>query len=279
MKPEHIKKLLMSEIKKVADTPNVYCFNPNNDFTRKRKLSMEQVLTGIIGMESGSLTNELIDFFHASSEMPTTSAFIQQRNKIKPEAFKAIFDGFTERIMAECSKEMPIFAVDGSDIQISTNPKDSESYFSGSNGQKGYNLLHLNALYEINHRIYIDSVIQKRKNGNENKALLNMVNASSLSKALVIADRGYESYNNMAHIQEKGWFFLIRVRDGNIGIKSGLELPSSNEFDVEISLKLTRKQTKEIKELCKDHTAEHRTLHQRERLRERRSSRRNSRSE
>ena len=79
-----------------------------------------------------------------------------------------------------------------------------------------------------------------------------MVDKSDIQKALVIADRGYESYNNMAHIQEKGWFFLIRVKDGKAGIKDGLLLPEENEFDVDICLKLVRKQTNKIKELLKD---------------------------
>jgi hypothetical protein len=56
----------------------------------------------------------------------------------------------------------------------------------------------------------------------------------------------------MAHIQEKGWSFLIRIKDGKTGIKEGLVLPNKDEFDVDISLKLTRKQTNEIKELLKD---------------------------
>ena len=98
MKPKHIKKVLMSEINKVANNPKDYCFHPDTDFTRKRKISMKAVLTGIIGMGSGSLTNELIDFFHASPQMPTPSAFLQQRSKIKPEAFRSILDGFNETI-------------------------------------------------------------------------------------------------------------------------------------------------------------------------------------
>ena len=79
-----------------------------------------------------------------------------------------------------------------------------------------------------------------------------MVDRSDIKNALVIADRGYESYNNMAHIQEKGWKFLIRVKDGNTGIKSCLDLPQQQEYDVEVHLKLTRKQTKEVKPLLKD---------------------------
>lgn len=79
-----------------------------------------------------------------------------------------------------------------------------------------------------------------------------MVDRSDIAKALVIADRGYESYNNLAHIQEKGWFYLVRIKDGKSGIKENLELPESGSSDVDISLQLTRKQTKEIKELFKD---------------------------
>lgn len=252
MKPKHIKRVLMAEINKVANNPKDYCYHPDTDFTRKRKIPMKTVLTGIIGMESGSLTNELIDVFHASPEMPTPSAFLQQRNKIKPEAFRTIFDGFNRTITEKLLGDMPVFAVDGSDIQIPTNPNDSESYFSGRNGQKGYNLLHLNALYEINHHIYTDSVIQKSKHCNEHKALQEMVDRATIPKALIIADRGYESYNNMAHIQEKGWHFLIRIKDGHGGIKENLELPEQDLFDLNISLNITRKQSKEVKELLKD---------------------------
>jgi hypothetical protein len=79
-----------------------------------------------------------------------------------------------------------------------------------------------------------------------------MVEHSDITKVLVIADRGYESYNNLAHIQEKGWFYLIRIKDGKPGIKEGLELPESDSSGVDVALQITRKQTKEIKELFKD---------------------------
>ena len=251
MKPKHIKKLLMSEIKNVANEPHNYCTNPDTDFTRNRKLSMEKMLQGIIGMESKSLTNELLDLFQASAETPTTSAFIQQRNKINPKAFETIFKNFSKNLMNVFHNDMPIFAVDGSDIQIPTNPADTDSYIAGTNGHKGYNLLHINALYDLNKHIYSDVIIQKARERNEHKAFQALVDYSDIKQALVIADRGYESFNSMAHIQEKGWFFLIRVKDSS-GIKQGLELPETECFDVDISLKLTRKKTNEVKELLKD---------------------------
>ena len=59
-------------------------------------------------------------------------------------------------------------------------------------------------------------------------------------RPIVTADRGYESYNNMAHIQEKGWFYLIRVKDFGkykTGILHGLDLPDTEEFDEYIDFK------------------------------------------
>lgn len=249
MKPEQLKELLLSEIRSVTSRLEHFCVDPNRHFVRKRKLPFEKVIKTVISMESKSLTNELIDAFNAESDLPSTSAFVQQRCKVKPDVFKTIFDGFTSKIIDKSSSDVRILAVDGSDIQIATNPDDLSSYYPGSNGQKPYNLLHLNALYDLKNHIYTDVIVQGSRDSNEHGALQKMVDISTIPKALVIADRGYESYNNMAHIQEKGWYFLIRVKDGIKGIKNGLSLPDSNEFDIDISLKLSRKQTKEMKEL------------------------------
>lgn len=248
MKPKQIKKFLLSEIELLSNNATDYIRNPGRDFSRNRKLPFSTIIKSIIGMESKSLTNELIDFFN-TSDFPSASAFVQQRLKIKPEAFKAIFDGFTFRILKRTKENMAVLAVDGTDIQIAANPDDTTSYHPGTNGQKPYNLLHLNALYDLEKRLYTDVVIQGKMNTNEHAALQEMVDRSNIPKALLIADRGYESYNNMAHIQEKGWFFLIRIRDGTKGMKNGFALPDEEEFDVDISLKLTRKQTNEMKEL------------------------------
>lgn len=252
MKPKHVKKLLLSEVKRIAENPQIYCTNPKSDFTRTRKLPIERILTGIIGMGGGCLSNELLDMFNCSVNAASSSAFVQQRSKVKPEAFESIFKSFSKNLSDDFDENMRVLAVDGTDIQIATNPEDIDSYFPGTNGQKSYNLLHLNALYDLKHNIYPDAIIQKAKNHNEHKALTDMVDGSSIPSALVIADRGYESYNNMAHIQEKGWKFLIRIKDGNVGIKSSFILPTTECFDVEISLNLTRKQTNETKRLFND---------------------------
>ena len=65
-------------------------------------------------------------------------------------------------------------------------------------------------------------------------------------------DRGYESYNVMAHCQEKNWSYIIRIRDGNYSMKSSFHLPDTPCFDEEFDLKICRKQTNEMKQQYRD---------------------------
>ncbi len=66
-------------------------------------------------------------------------------------------------------------------------------------------------------------------------------------KAIFIGDRGYASYNNMAHAIEKGQFFLFRAKDIlSKGITAGFNLPNDDEFDVDITVTLTRSHSKKL---------------------------------
>ena len=204
-------------------------------------------------MGGGTLSYEMINFFGITSNLASTSAFIQQRAKILPAAFETLFHLFTENIASNAKfKGFRLLAVDGSDFRTASNPNDPDSFFPGTAGQKSYNLLHLNALFDIVQHIYVDAIVQKRCIADERRALIAMADRSDILNALLLADRGYESFNVLAHIQEKGWKFLFRIKDGNTGIVSGLDLPASDSFDISFSLNLTNKQSNETKELFKD---------------------------
>ena len=207
----------------------------------------------ILAFRGGTLNHEIMDFFGLDPSAGTSSAFIQRRSAILPEAFESLFHDFSRSVDENnLYRGLRLLAVDGSDLQIAANPKDPDSYYPGVNGQRAYNLLHINAMYDLHQHIYVDALVQKSRKADESAALTAMVDRSAIESALLLADRGYESYNNLAHIQEKGWNFLIRIKDGTAGIASGLALPATDEFDVPFHLKLTNKQSNEIKELLKD---------------------------
>lgn len=192
-----------------------------------------------------------MDYFKFDPAAASTSAFVQQRAKLKPEAMEYLFQCFVqESSVKKTFHGFRLLAVDGSDLQIFADPNDEKSYYPGTNGQHPYSLLHLNALYDLENQIYTDALIQKSHNKNEQKALTEMVDRSAILQAILLADRGYESYNNMAHLQEKSWKYLIRIKDNSNGILSGSDLPKTDEFDLPVELSLTRRQTKDVKALC-----------------------------
>ena len=226
---------------------------PGQDFTRKTKLSFEKTISILLAMEGRSVRNELLEQFYCSESTPSASAFVQCRSKLLPEAVETIFHRFAESFGAERTyKGYRLLAVDGSDVHIPTNPNDTSSHFAPKDGSKAYNLLHLNAMYDLLNHTYTDAIVEGSKISNEQRALTRMVDRSPIGTAILTADRGYEGFNSLAHVQEKGWKFLFRVKDGTGGIVSGLDLPDSEEFDAFFDMHLTRKQTNEAKAFLKD---------------------------
>lgn len=245
--PVKVKNVLNNVINEMNQVSWMFVKNPKSDFTRNRTLSFSSMLKLIIAMDGQSIHKELYNFFGFKTTTPTSSAFVQRRDKIDLMAFEYLFHRFTSSFKStRMMNGYELLAVDGSDIHAPTNPNDKDAYIQTSENAKGYNLYHINSLYNPLDKRYVDVVVQDVRLSNERDALCTMVDrAPTRQKAIVLADRGYESYNVMAHIEQKGWKYLIRVKNSK-GIVAGLNLPDSNEFDIEVRLTLTRRQTKEI---------------------------------
>ena len=250
-----IKEKLDASIAQISEASWMFSKKPGVYFTRDRKLPFPKVISCLLAMEGGSLTSELLKYFGCSADISSSSAFVQQRSKISEEAFPMLFSLFVKKTdYPKLYKGLRLIAADGSDIHIPTNPSHIDSYFPGASEQASYNMLHLDAMYDLLRHTYTDASLIGQRKVNERSSLCTMVDRSSMENVLLIADRGYEGFNLMAHIQEKHWHFLIRIQDvlHSRGIAAGLSLPDSDEFDVPIHLSLTTKGTNEVKQLCKD---------------------------
>lgn len=244
-----LRERLVSLIRQMAASPAAYVKNPEKDFTRNRKLPFETIMLLLIAMGGNSICKELLEAQGYDVGTATSSAFVQQRGKILPAAFEELFHKFTQENQGPKDYHgYRLLAEDGSALAIAADPKDLMTFWQRRPGDKACGLLHLNALYDLCNRLYLDAVIQNRKEQNEPRALTDMVERSPIrDKAILLADRGYESYNIFAHVERKGWHYLIRVKDGAGGILSGLSLPDTEEFDICVSRVLTRKQRKATK--------------------------------
>lgn len=248
---ESVTSSLENLISDLAKNPSLFLRNPEADFSRNRKINFKTCIG--ITMNSGGCTmsKELLDFFDFNVNTPTVSAYTQQRAKILPEAFEYLFHAFMEENVQtkKLYEGYHLLACDGTNLSIAPNTNDPETLWKSNQLGATGNHLHLNALYDVLNRTYIDAFVQTASEYHEHRACIRMMKRTSLDKVILIADRGYENYNIMAHAIEKGWKFLIRIKDVNSnGIASGLELPQKDVFDTDIHLILTRSQTKAKKQ-------------------------------
>lgn len=237
---ENVKKSLFETIENIAARRDEFCYTPGKDFTRNRKIRFNFIMKTLLCFEGKALNSELLNIFNYGKMKFSTSAFVQQRAKINPIAFYELFRKFSnENMPTKLFNGYRLIAVDGSDLNTPKNADDVESL--QHNQSATYNIYHLNALYDLLVQTYTDAVVQKRSRFNEHKAFAEMIQRFDDSyPAIFIADRGYESYNSMAHVQQKGQKFLIRVKDiGSHGIVSRFDLPD-DEFDFSCDLQISR---------------------------------------
>ena len=69
-------------------------------------------------------------------------------------------------------------AVDGTNLNLPVNPGDPDSYCPSNTGGRAYNLLHLNALYDLTQGLYLNARIQPRRQMDERRAVIDMMESS-----------------------------------------------------------------------------------------------------
>lgn len=241
--------ILNGIIQDVAGHISEYCENPGKDFTRTRKLPADIIMQLILNMEGQTLNKELYNHFPDKETRMTTSAYVQQREKLKAEVFKAIFELFNRTIVnPKTINGLRMYAIDGSDICTPTN-KTSRWYiprhYIRKDGQeaKGTCLLHGNFLYDLPNKQYVGF----NENRDERTGAIELIDSiANPENALVIMDRGYTGYNMVEHCNRYGGYYVIRFPVHNT-FKEINELPDAScDKDVEIKVSTRSQQFCEI---------------------------------
>lgn len=241
-----VKNKLNMLIRSMEKNVSNFVVDPKRDFVRKSELSFSKTMRFILGMGSQTLGKELMEFYGFDPKMVSVSAIVQRRAKILPTAFQHLFHKFNETFsQTNFFHGYRLYAVDGSDIHIPTIPDDHSTHYNADADSKGYNLMHLNALYDLLNKRYFNAVIQDSRMENENKALISMIK-NVTNDSIIIADRNYDSYNNIAHLEAKGLKYVIRIKS-TTGIIKKFNIPSDKEVDFTADILLTRRQTNEVK--------------------------------
>lgn len=236
------------------ETRNEYLADPARDFTRKRKITLETLVNYQLFRGGGTGTTSLIDFFGPGAARPTQSAMIQRRDRIG--------EGFHERLFHVTNKVLlrealyrgryNLLACDGTDLNITPDPADAITYCSSPTvlcaEPKGFSQLHVNALVNVLSGQFVDAEVQGLHETDERDACISMAERRPDGvEDIIVADRGYESWNLMAHLIRGGRHFVIRAKDSERGsLRSGLGLPEG-ESDTWMKVRITKSRSKAIR--------------------------------
>ena len=92
-----MRKLLWRIVDDICSERRKYFVSAGKDFTRKGKIKPQDIFKALFVMEDKALSKELLPYFDFDLDAPTTSAFVQARAKIRPEAFEDLFDIFVSK--------------------------------------------------------------------------------------------------------------------------------------------------------------------------------------
>lgn len=243
---EQIKQNLLDAIQNTVDNRHLFVKNPKADFIRNKKLPFFDCLSFILTIGGNSINAELLKHCLSNNITLSAAAFIQQRRKIKLEAFKNIFNVFLSSIDSlKIFKGYRLIAADGCMIQIPYNPDEKETYMYNGENCKGWNKLHLNAFYDLLNKIYVSIDIEPGTKQSEAASAMLMAKEFKY-KSIVIADRGYCTFNVLQTYQDTKQKFLIRSKapESQGSVLSGMNLENTLSDDQFIKIHVKRSRAK-----------------------------------
>ena len=165
--PQKVKSTLWAIVDSMACNLAPFVKNPEKDFSRNRK-----------------------HFYFLPDDVPTASAFIQQRAKLLPETFRHILK----------------------QLNLLFPPKR----FMGRS-KKGFNSLHTISLCDLLSKRYLDVVVQPGRLKNEFSALCQLIDRYLYGGCpIFVADRGFASYIYTAMYAKQSPLILLRTARRNI---------------------------------------------------------------
>lgn len=242
---KRLKNKLNKLINEIAENPSLWVRNSRTDFARNRKITIRDLIRILLSAGGNSMNKELYDYFKLSDKTVSASAFVQQRDKLLPDALDYLLHEFNSVCYdVKLYNSYRLFSVDGSTMTYNGSPDDG-TYVPKSG--KGVNQFHVNAMYDLLNRVYADIIVQPKPHANEPEAAWKMMERLSLTdKTIMIADRGYGGVNLIEHINRiPNADYLIRVKNGLW--KEIRDLPMV-DLDIEITINLRTTQTNADKE-------------------------------
>ena len=177
-----------------------------------------------------SLSLEIVNFINAFNDVSllklgnfTQSAFIQSRNKIKPEVFKHLSTTLTTEFYSDNDLSIKLWngyrllAVDGSRINL-PDTKELQNIYGRSKNHTSSGVVQArtSVLYDVLNKLVIDSKLVPLKTGEIPLAKEHLLKAKK--NDLILYDRAYPSFElvNSHNKLEVDFLFRVKVSFSNV---------------------------------------------------------------
>ena len=250
MTPDEIKAVLKELIRNIALSRGSY-IEDIRAFSRCRSLPVETVIKLLLCWDGAPINRYLYD---CGLGKVSASAFVQQRAKIHPQAFYELLKRINEAT-EDAAQNAELFnglyrliGVDGTSLALplTVAKKNPEYLVVSKTNPTGVCLAHYNTLYSLSEHRFLDCV----EGGDEQGKLIAMLYKNRFTpRDIIIADRGYLSYNCVAHLSRSPAHFLIRARENNTfrDIARLIAEHPDEPFDETVSVEISTRQTNENK--------------------------------
>jgi hypothetical protein len=179
------------------------------DFTRKRSLEFDDVISFVIGTLGTSMDFETINFCKGRKSV-TPAAISKARDKVKYTAFAELLRINAESIPVEHTfKGYRLTAYDGMKGELPRNPELMEKY--AASAKSGYPQFHAVAEYDVLNCCYTGAVF-KPGTTNERQAAAELFEAHAYTGAeIYLLDRGFPSLSLIYQMNMAGKRYVMRV--------------------------------------------------------------------
>lgn len=191
------------------------------DFTRNRKMPFPKLIQFMLTRTKGSTQNALEKFFDKLGEdtFMTQQAFSDARIKIKVSAFTNLFymtAGLAYEGHYDTYRGYRVLAIDGSKIALPDIDLLGRLY--GTMGSDSSSpTAQASICYDVLNKVIVDALIEPLATDERTLALSHINNlgkSNRFDKELVIADRGYPSFELINELHHENISFLMRVKRG-----------------------------------------------------------------
>ena len=204
------------------------------DFTRNRKMSLEELVNFVLMSIKCSAASALRRFFSniGKSVFMTQQSLSEARSKITVRAFVRLFKITVNTMTEHCTKKWHgyrVYAVDGSKISLPADKKLCE-HFGALGKEKTAPTAQGSVLYDVLNDIIVDAAIEPLTTDERTLAKAHINACKSIApgdKKLNIYDRGYASFDLIETHENEGLFYLMRVKskfNNDIDNQRGVQL-------------------------------------------------------